>query len=39
MGKPQSNFQHRTILGVPLIASNYELTVHLLFNNLKINFI
>ncbi len=22
MGKPQSNFQHRTIFGVPLIAGN-----------------
>ena len=23
MGKPQSNFQHHTIFGVPLIAANY----------------
>ena len=25
MGKPQSNFQHRTIFGVPLIAGNLEI--------------
>ena len=25
MGKPQSNFQYRTIFGVPLIAGNSEL--------------
>ena len=31
MGKPQSNFQNRTIFGVPLIAGNLKIesiTIH-----------
>ena len=27
MGKPQSNFQYRTIFGVPLIAGNLQIKV------------
>ena len=38
MGKPQSNFQYRTIFGVPLIAGNvFGLGVRWGFPSLKLN--